>query len=66
MTRHDSMMQGGAVEKEKTPHARGPGFESNFRFEFFSLFFVFFQFFFFYLQAGFNLFIVKLLGDKAY
>ena len=48
MTRHDSMIQGGAVEKEKTPHARGPGFESlpvNF-FPFF--FFVFFNFFFTY------------------
>ena len=65
MTRHDSIMQGGAVEKEKTPHARGPGFESLPE-NFFPLFFVFFQFFFFYLQTGFNLFIEMLLGDRAY
>ena len=44
MTRHDSIMQGGAVEKEKTPHARGPGFESP-PDNFFPFFFVFFQFF---------------------
>ena len=64
MTRHNSMMQGGVVEKEKTPHARGPGFESLPE-NFFPFFFVFFQFFF-YLQTGFNLLIVMLLGDKAY
>ena len=39
------MIQGGAVEKEKTPHARGPGFESLP--ENFSPFFLsFFNFFF--------------------
>ena len=45
MTRHNSMMQGGVVEKEKTPHARGPGFESLPE-NIFPFFFVFFQFFF--------------------
>ena len=66
MTRHNSMMQGGVVEKEKTPHARGPGFDSrpwNF-FPFLGRFVLlrfFFQLFFFYLLTGFNLFIVMLL-----
>ena len=64
MTRHNSMMQGGVVEKEKTPHARGPGFESLPE-NFFPFFLSFFNFFF-YLQTGFNLFIVMLLCDKAY
>ena len=45
MTRHDSMMQGGAVKKEKTPHARGPGFESL-QENFFPFFLSFFNFFF--------------------
>ena len=45
MTRHDSIMQGGAVEKEKTPHARGPGFESLPE-NFFPFFLSFFNFFF--------------------
>ena len=47
MTRHNSMMQGGAVEKEKTPHARGPGFESLPE-NFFPFFLSFFNFFFTY------------------
>ena len=44
MTRHDSIMQGGAVAKEKTPHARGLGFESLSEnvFPFFCLFSIFF------------------------
>ena len=45
MTRHDSIMQGGAVEKEKTPHARGPGFESLPE-NVFPFFLSFFNFFF--------------------
>ena len=59
------MMRSGAVEKEKTLHARGPGFDS--RQGFFSPFlsrFVLFRFFFqffFYLLTGFNLFTVMLL-----
>ena len=65
MTRHVSIMRGGAVEKEKTSHARGPGFDSRPGI-FFSFLgsFVLFRFFFstfFYLLTGFNLFILLLL-----
>ena len=66
MIRHVSMMRGGAVEKEKTSHGRGPGFDSR-PGNFFPLLgadlFCFVSFFqpFFYLLTGFNLFIVMLL-----
>ena len=59
------MMRSGAVEKEKTLHARGPGFDSRqgFFFSFFESFcFVSFLFStFFHLLTGFNLFTVILL-----
>ena len=59
------MMQSGAVEKEKSLYARGPGFDSR-PWNFFPFLgrFVLLRFFFqlfFYLLTGFNLFIVMLL-----
>ena len=62
MTRHISMMRGGAVEKEKTSHARGPGCDSRPGI-FFLLFwavcfasFLSFQLLFLSLLTGLNLF----------
>ena len=62
MTRQVSMMRAGAVEKEKTSHARGPGFDSRpgvfspFLGPFYFTSFLFFNIFF-YLLTGFSRFI---------